>query len=167
MMFQGSCRPTHTPEVRRPPIPHRPRGGHARHEALAWSQAAGGFHASWACQMGICRLVWNTPSACDHASASWCACTPPRGFVDRSSADFGVPITTSLCVQVPRDTGSSVSVVIFGLRHVIFGLRAVLGQLMYLRGPNTEIYLSFGLAARVCLVFSRSSPSPHRTAGGA
>ena len=29
MMFQGSCRPTRTPEVSRPPIPHRPRGGHA------------------------------------------------------------------------------------------------------------------------------------------
>ena len=125
----------------------------------AGSMPAG--HAKWAC-----RLVWNTPAAWDHAGASWCACTPPRGFVVRSSADFGVPITTSLCVQVPRDTGSSVSVVIFGLRHVIFGLRAVLGQLMYLRRPNTEIHLSFGLAARVCLVLSRCSPSPHRTAGG-
>ena len=76
------------------------------------------------------------------------------------------PIVTSVCVQVPRDTGSSVSVLIFSLRGLIFGLRAVLGQLMYLRGPNTEIHLSFGLAARVRLVFSRSSPSPHRTAGG-
>ena len=76
------------------------------------------------------------------------------------------PIVTSVCVQVPRDTGSSVSVLIFGLHGLIFGLRAVLGQLMYLRGPNTEIHLSFGLAARVRLVFSRSSPSPHRTAGG-
>ena len=59
-----------------------------------------------------------------------------------------------------------VFVLIFGPRGVIFGLCAVLGQLMYLRGPSTEIQLSFGLAARVCVVFSRSSPSPHRTAGG-
>ena len=66
MMFQGSCRPTRTPEVSRPPIPHRPRGGHARHEALAWSQAAGGFHASWACQMGM-------PAGMEHAR-----CLGPR-----------------------------------------------------------------------------------------
>jgi hypothetical protein len=53
MMFQGSCRRTRTPEVSRPPIPHRPRGGHARHEALAWSQAEGIFHPSWHAQMGM------------------------------------------------------------------------------------------------------------------
>ena len=44
-----------------------------------------------------------------------------------------VLMTTSLCVQVPRDTGPSVSVLIFGLHGLIFGLRVVLGQLMYLR----------------------------------
>ena len=76
------------------------------------------------------------------------------------------PIVTSLCVQVPRDTGSSVSVLIFGLRGVIFGLRAVLGQLMYLRGPNTEIYLSFGLAARVRLFFSDSPRARTGQPGG-
>ena len=75
-------------------------------------------------------------------------------------------IVTSVCLQVPRDTGSSVSVLIFGLSGVIFGLRAVLGQLMYLRGPNTEIHLSFGHRRSCSSVFSRSSPSPHRTAGG-
>ena len=73
---------------------------------------------------------------------------------------------TSVCVQVPRDTGSSVFVLIFGPCGVIFGLRAVLGQLMYLRGPNTEIHLSFGLAARVRLVFSDSARARTRQRGG-
>ena len=40
-------------QVREPPIPHWPRGGHARHEALAWSQAEGVFHTSWHAEMGM------------------------------------------------------------------------------------------------------------------
>ena len=52
-MFQGGWRTARALEVRELLIPYRPRGGYARHEALAWSQAEGMFHPSWHAQMGM------------------------------------------------------------------------------------------------------------------
>ena len=115
-------------------------------------------HASW---YGAHLLLGTMLVLCDQ-----CACTLPCGFVVHSLANFSVLIMTSLCVQVPRDTRSSVSVVIFSLCHVIFSLHAVLSQLMYLCCPNTKIHLSFSLAACVCLILSQCSPSLHQTARG-
>ena len=51
-------------------------------------------HVGW---YGTRPLLVTTPALRDvHA--------PPRGFVVRSSADYGVPILTSVYVQVPEDT---------------------------------------------------------------
>ena len=110
-MFQGSCRPTRTPEVRRPLILHRPRGGHARHEALAWSQAAGVFHASWACQMGMLAGVDHALCLGPRRRSVWLLSATAPSF-SCSLADF-LCAARDLCVsagaqrhqETPREAG--------------------------------------------------------------
>ena len=45
--------PARALEVCEPPIPHQLCGGHAHHEALAWSQAEGVFHTSPHAHLGM------------------------------------------------------------------------------------------------------------------
>jgi hypothetical protein len=88
-MFSESRKTTRTPEVRWPLILHRPRGGHARHDGLAWSQAAGMFHARWAGQLGLLAGM-------DHA-----LCLGPRRrsvwLLSATAASFSCSLADFLC----------------------------------------------------------------------
>ena len=76
------------------------------------------------------------------------------------------PIVTSVCVQVPRDTGRLSALPSDLISALIFGVRAVLGSMMYLRRGYTVNTTFFGHHRCESLEFRRSSPSPHRTDGG-
>jgi len=88
-----------------------------------------------------------------------------RHFSARSVIDHN-PIMTSVCVQVPRDTGRLSALPSDLISALIFGVRAVLGSMMYLRRGYTVNTTLFGHHRCESLESRRCSPSPHRTAGG-
>ena len=88
-----------------------------------------------------------------------------RHFSARSVIDHN-PIVTSVCVQVNRDTGRLSALPSDLILALIFGVRAVLGSMMYLRCGYTVNTTLFGHHRCESLESRRSSPSPHWTAGG-
>ena len=77
-----------------------------------------------------------------------------------------VPIVTSACLQVPRDTRRPPGRLEFHLSAVISAVCYLLGHIMYLRRGSTANTLFFGHHRSRESRLWRSSPSPHRTAGG-
>ena len=77
-----------------------------------------------------------------------------------------VPIVTSACLQVPRDTGRPPGRLEFHLSAVISAVCYLLGHIMYLRRGSTVNTLFFGHHRSRESRLWRSSPSLHRTAGG-
>ena len=71
-----------------------------------------------------------------------------------------------VCAQVPRDTGRLSALPSDLISALIFGVRAVLGSMMYLRRGYTVNTTFFGHHQSRESRLSRSSPSSHRTAGG-
>ena len=75
-------------------------------------------------------------------------------------------IVISVCVQMPRDTRRLSALPSDLISALIFGLRAVLGSMMYLRCGYTINTALFGHHQCESLECGRSSLSPHWTARG-